>query len=437
MLGFAESRIQGSGGASSLFQIKTTKQTNFTITIACSTYNRVVIYWGDGTSTAVSGGTAITKSWAASGEQTVTITGELDKITYLTCSNQQVTEATLSSALVNIAGFVFTDNLNLTELIIPEECTKIISLYLAGTGLYEIVLPPTVIALSAFRAFSCPNLTKIDARCITSCTYEFMAYSCPNLTEIDARNATGNVPFFNVYNNPLLSSVKIAFTSSTGEFFIHTCPSLTEIDLSTCTGSFVFVYTYNSGFASLTIPFTNCHTFNSSFCPNLESIDCPNLASCSNSITVNGCPNLTSFNISNLAGTIKIIDANNTAIFSFATKLTTISSILRIYNCPNLTTIDVSTLTTVNALYCRQNPALNPPSIAHFTSVFSIDFASCGLSQAEVDAVLADCIIISNTDTSCDLKLNNTTGSPNAAPSAAGLANKATLISRGWSVTTA
>ena len=46
------------------FTIVHTKQTGFTITVGCSTYNLVTINWGDGTSTVVTSGIANAHNYA-------------------------------------------------------------------------------------------------------------------------------------------------------------------------------------------------------------------------------------------------------------------------------------------------------------------------------------------------------------------------------------
>jgi hypothetical protein len=55
------------------------------------------------------------------------------------------------------------------------------------------------------------------------------------------------------------------------------------------------------------------------------------------------------------------------------------------------------------------------------------------LTQAAVDAILADLVAANRTTGTRVLNLG---GTGNATPSAGGLADKATLVSRGWTVTT-
>jgi len=55
------------------------------------------------------------------------------------------------------------------------------------------------------------------------------------------------------------------------------------------------------------------------------------------------------------------------------------------------------------------------------------------LTQAAVDAILADFVAANKTT---GTRILNLGGTGNATPSAGGLADKATLVSRGWTVTT-
>ena len=63
-------------------------------------------------------------------------------------------------------------------------------------------------------------------------------------------------------------------------------------------------------------------------------------------------------------------------------------------------------------------------------ALIKIDFDDCLLAQAQVDNILADCVTSLINNKQLDL------AGTNAAPSAAGLLDKATLIARGWVVAT-
>jgi hypothetical protein len=95
-----------------------------------------------------------------------------------------------------------------------------------------------------------------------------------------------------------------------------------------------------------------------------------------------------------------------------------------------------STLTTMQYLYCYSNASLIPPTFSNIITVTGIQLHRCGFDQTEVDNIISQCITISNSDTACILSLDNggLGGAVNSAPSAAGLANIATLQSRGWTV---
>ena len=74
-------------------------------------------------------------------------------------------------------------------------------------------------------------------------------------------------------------------------------------------------------------------------------------------------------------------------------------------------------------------------SFATQKNLAALDLSICGLSQAAVNQVLADCVTSLGISgrVACTLLLN---GGSNGAPSGAGITNKATLIAAGWTVTT-
>jgi len=97
---------------------------------------------------------------------------------------------------------------------------------------------------------------------------------------------------------------------------------------------------------------------------------------------------------------------------------------------------DVSAATwpsSIRQLYLDINSSISYGTSNSFQSLtyntVVIRMNSCTLSQAECDAILSDLVAGSITSGTLDISSNST-------PSAAGLADKATLIARGWTVTT-
>lgn len=195
-------------------------------------------------------------------------------------------------------------------------------------------------------------------------------------------------------------------------------------------------------------------------------------------------PNITSLDISNIGvvGTCHISD--NPKITSLLINFTRIDSILSIANLPLLTNLQFTNtcscpllsinntgvnnidLSSFNSVYyfkvtrqtnlsissfpqfkatdlqldISQNYGIvSMPSISYLRNVTSMDFRKNGLTQAQVDAILNQCLEISLYDTNVKLYLykyisGTSYGIVNAQPSAQGLADKATLISRGWTI---
>lgn len=110
---------------------------------------------------------------------------------------------------------------------------------------------------------------------------------------------------------------------------------------------------------------------------------------------------------------------------------------LAINSCENMTTISAfSSLTSLRTLNCSGNPILsNISGLLNITSVDSVSFQNCALTQAMVDGVLA--MLVSATQYgsadpwhgTCDLS-----GGTNSAPGGPGLTSLATLVARGATV---
>jgi hypothetical protein len=98
---------------------------------------------------------------------------------------------------------------------------------------------------------------------------------------------------------------------------------------------------------------------------------------------------------------------------------------------PNLTSVDLGNITEVNVIVysCPLAPAIL--GLSNITSVRWINLTSDNYTQSQVDGILSECLTISTRDSSCSLSLGG-----NAKPSTAGYVDKATLISRGWTVLT-
>lgn len=117
---------------------------------------------------------------------------------------------------------------------------------------------------------------------------------------------------------------------------------------------------------------------------------------------------------------------NSIAILN-VTALTALTSLTCSEN--NLSTLDIAALTLLTVLYANDNsiPSLEFAALILLTTIECHDN---GMNETNVDKILADLVTAgANNGT---IRMDGT----NAAPSAAGLANKTILEGRGWGVTT-
>lgn len=242
------------------FTIVHTKQTGFTITVGCSTYNLVTINWGDGTSTVVTNGTAKTHNYAASGTYNVVITGDLTKITSFLCNDQLASSIILTSDCFNITTFrcysntltnldvsylerltIFeiTYNATLSNLVMPISVIPIglCDYKINNTAITSYIHPEGASSCSYFYAQSNPNLENIDVSSLTSCT-RFYAYSNPNLVNIDVSSLT-SCTYFTVYTTAL-TSLNVSNLTSCSYFHVYLSANLSNININSLTSCTYF-----------------------------------------------------------------------------------------------------------------------------------------------------------------------------------------------------
>lgn len=116
------------------------------------------------------------------------------------------------------------------------------------------------------------------------------------------------------------------------------------------------------------------------------------------------------------------------------------AAIISIYNVSTLTSVSLPALTTVfpgqmggglTINYCSSLTVINLPEILTIPAGVSINFSSNALTQSTVDNILVRLVATGVTNGSIDLS-----GGTSSAPSATGLAAKATLQGRSWNVYT-
>ena len=176
------------------------------------------------------------------------------------------------------------------------------------------------------------------------------------------------------------------------------CSSLTSFPLINTSAGTNFQYTWYGCSSITSFPLINTSagiSFNQTWygCSSLTSFPLINTSAGTNfAYTWYGCASLTSFPL-----------INTSAGISFQSAWAGCSS-----------------LTSFPSAMFDSCPAVN----------FAGTFQNCALSQASVDGILASLVTAGRTNGTV-----NVHGGTSATPSAAGLASKATLVSRGWTVT--
>jgi hypothetical protein len=141
--------------------LQTTKQTNFSISITCSTYNTVTIDWGDGTETVVKNNVNKIKTWASGGTQTVKIIGDLSKVLGIMSNSQNLTLLEFPESVVNLNNLICEGN-QLTSLTLPSGITTMNNLYCSSNQLTSLTLPSGITTMNNLRCNNSPSLTSVN-----------------------------------------------------------------------------------------------------------------------------------------------------------------------------------------------------------------------------------------------------------------------------------
>lgn len=163
--------------------------------------------------------------------------------------------------------------------------------------------------------------------------------------------------------------------------------------------------------------------------PTLSVFGCTNTGTdCTYDLSA--CAALTSIDVSNNTAQ-SAIDFRNFAHLSAisANGCTSLGSLICVSN-PELSSISCDS-TVLGTLLCEDCTTLTNLDQINYTSLITLNAANCAFPSDKVDFVLTSLAGAGNTGGTCIL-----TGSGMGAPTATGLAAKATLESLGWAVTT-
>lgn len=370
--------------------------------------------------------------------------------------NAKISSVNLSSLTSMVGNLYLNNNTAATSLALSLTLngTTIINTDLSGYA--SVNIPSTCTTLQACQTSNMPNCTSVTCDggyntlnqiyCnnnpnLISATYPTNAnvlttvyvYSNAKLTTLTLPTtvSTVNNASYYLYSNPLLTSITLPNVLTYNYIQFTNNTSMTSISIHNSTTAINYIYGYGSKITSIS---SNISTTNTIRCENittLTSVSLPNLVGTASNINFGGCTNLSSVDLGNLTNITSYLYLNVCNLSSYTVTTPTINNFY-LYQNPNLTYIDLGNLTSCSSLNLGGNPAPTVVGLSDLSSIASITFNGCNLSQAQVDSILVDCLTVSLSDTTCYLNLGGT----NAKPSAQGYIDKATLISRGWTVLT-
>jgi len=252
----------------------------------------------------------------------------------------------------------------------------------------------------------------------------------------------GNLQRVDAMNMPNLSELYLDSQASLTEFPWQDVPSLQYLNLYYC--GFVelplwkipaleYCYCYDNysllsvdahgqtNLTSLNVSYSTAVTaVNVTGCTGLNTINLSSLSSLAN-LDISTCSALASLNLNSCDGITTLATASCPSL-----------NRLSLYYCDGFTALDISNHVPLENLYLYRCESLGDVNLIGCDSLDYIYIRYCPLDQAAVDQILSD--VVGNGLNDGYLRID---GTGTAAPSDPdGLALKATLISRGWTVYT-
>lgn len=238
------------------FYIKTTKQISFAILFRTTAISKVVINWGDGSTTLINSlNTTYYKTYASAGEYTITLSGELFHVTQIKCNNQELTEFSMGEDLFNLTSIDLSSNALMTgEVLLPASYTKLTSISFGYTAITKFeclgVLPQYDNLLINFQ--SCPNLQTFAANNVVVAgdiyvrnspslvifemqnlhTFKWVSADNTALTAINLPSAVQSMTGtgLHINSNPYIQIINIPNIIATRSLACNDCPMLTTIN---------------------------------------------------------------------------------------------------------------------------------------------------------------------------------------------------------------
>lgn len=254
-------------------------------------------------------------------------------------------------------------------------------------------------------------------------------------------SAGGTIDFDNNPNLPSFSAVNLVTIGASLD--LSNCTLLTSISLPALVSIGSGVSLSNIGGAALSFPSLQSMVddFNA---PNggISSISMPSLLTVGGSLIAGGNASLITFSAPALTnvGLLFEIDGSSSLTSLTLTSLSTVGDAFQVENCLALPSLSLPALTSVAtdflAANCFLMTSVTMPNLV-FTDGFGVDFSGNAIavgvsaSGTGINGILRRCVASGVTTDIIDLS-----GGTNATPGVSGLADKATLILAGNTVTT-
>lgn len=298
-----------------------------------------------------------------------------------------------------------------------------------------VLFPDVVFYVGQFVVNNNNALLSVSFPVLHDITSSLSCGNCLNLTTLNfpALRTVGGGSGIDMFGNPLVSINFNSLVTSNGQAAFNSS-SLTSVSLPKLTTTGSFDIANNTHIASFSVPsLVTGGNLNLDNITPLTTASFPALTSCSD-LLLNGSSSLTSFSAPNLQTIGGVTNMSGTALTSLSLPSLTSTGDMWTINSTPITSISLPAFTTFGFnIDWSLNTSLVSVDMggAFFFDGMSVLLNGCALNAASVNAIL-HLGVLSNTTTST----YNLSGVTNAAPTGQGIADKATLIAMGNTVTT-
>ena len=333
--------------------------------------------------------------------------------TQISISQNDLLDTIDLSALTSATAIYISNNADLASVLFTNLVTTTGQLYIGSNSSLANIDFSALTSVYGLLLDTNASYLSLDLSSVTTLGNSIWAADNNLLTEMLIPNLVTGAGR-NIYSdrNNSITTIDLSSIVSLSYLRVDACPLFTTLIVPSLTAVSYFSFNNNDSMVSLDLSLVTAMSGYSQITGNalLATLDLSALQTVGASLNINQNASLVSIDLSSLTScpTELRIESNNDSLVS----------------------VDISSLVTVGNLYIRSSEVLADIIISNALSSLNIDFSRNALTELSVDTILDKLDVAGYSNGTLDLS-----GGTNATPSAGGLASKANLVGRGWTVT--